>query len=57
MQRDSVSCPRCGTTIDVPALSFPLRDPASAEVTGTILKRCPRCRTWSWMSLQAQEAT
>lgn len=57
MQRDSVCCPRCGATVGVPALNFPLRDPVSSEATGTILKRCPRCKTWNWMSLQTQEAT
>jgi len=57
MRRESVTCPRCSTTIEVPALNVPLREPGSAEAAGTILKRCPRCDAWSWMSLQAQEAT
>lgn len=56
MQRESVSCPRCETSMEIPPLDFPLRDPNSAEATGTILKRCPRCRTWNWMSLQTQGA-
>ena len=57
MQLDAVSCPRCGAVTDVPALTFPLRDPGNEEITGTILKQCRRCRTWNWMSLQTQEAT
>ena len=57
MQRDAVNCPRCGTTVTIAAVSFPLRDPSNAEITGTILKECRRCRTWNWMSLQTQEAT
>lgn len=56
MHHDSVSCPRCGTIIEVPALTFPLRDPVSAEMMATILKRCGRCRSWNWMGLQTQGA-
>lgn len=57
MQLDAVSCPRCGVIMDVPALTFPLRNPSNEEITGTILKQCHRCRMWNWMSLQTQEAT
>ena len=57
MRRESVLCPQCGTAIDVPALNVQLREPNGSEGAGSILKRCPRCRTWSWMSLQAQEAS
>lgn len=56
MYRELVCCPKCGSTVNVPVLNVPLRDPASEEIVSTILKRCPQCQAWSWMSLQAQGA-
>jgi phage FluMu protein Com len=52
----ALSCPRCTTQIEVAPLVMPLLDEASGEVTGAVLKRCPRCRTWSWMTPARQAA-
>jgi hypothetical protein len=51
-----LACPRCGTVIAVAPLAIPLVNNASGEVTGAVLKRCPECRTWSWMTLERQPA-
>jgi hypothetical protein len=57
MYRELVNCPKCGSSVYVPVLNVPLRDPVSAEIVSTILKRCPHCLLWSWMSLQTQSTT
>ncbi len=58
MSRDRVlTCPKCDTLIAVSALAMPLVDETSGEATGAVLKRCPECRTWSWMTLERQRAS
>jgi len=53
----ALMCPRCSTVIDVMPLALPLVHAASGEVTGAVLKRCPGCRIWSWMTLECQPAS
>lgn len=48
------SCPKCSTLIEVLVLALPLVDETSGEVTGAVLKCCPRCETWSWMTPERQ---
>lgn len=58
MQRlPALTCPRCTSDIRLAPIGFPPMDETSGEANGTILKKCPRCRTWSWMTLQAQAAS
>lgn len=58
MQRTpALTCPNCAADVYPAPLGFPPVDETSGEVNGTILTRCRRCRTWSWMTLQRQEAT
>jgi ribosomal protein S27AE len=52
----SLSCPKCGTLIAVPPVGIALLDEANGEVTGAVLKRCPRCTAWSWMTPEPQTA-
>ena len=52
----ALSCPKCSTMIDVSPLIMPLVDEASGEVRGAVLKRCPECRSWSWMTPERQRA-
>ncbi len=51
-----LTCPRCSTVFYVASIALPLVDEASGEVTGALLKRCPECRIWSWMTLERQPA-
>lgn len=51
-----LTCPRCNAMIGVSVLAMPLVDEASGEATGAVLKRCPECRQWSWMTLEPQRA-
>jgi ribosomal protein S27AE len=53
----ALTCPKCGAAVRVAPLGFPPTDELSGEAAGTVLKQCPRCRAWSWMTLQPQEAT
>ena len=52
----TLSCPRYSTLIEVSTLVMPLVDEASGEVTGAVLKRCPSCCSWSWMTPERQRA-
>lgn len=52
-----LTCPRCATMIAVAPLAMPLTHDVSGEVTSAVLKRCPECRTWSWMTLERQPAS
>ena len=52
-----LTCPRCATMIAVALLAMPLTHEVSGEVTSAVLKRCPECRTWSWMTLERQPAS
>ena len=52
-----LTCPRCSTVFGVAPLALPLVNEASGEVTGAVLKRCPECRSWSWMTLERQPAS
>ncbi|MGH2586852.1 MAG: hypothetical protein ACRDJE_18215 [Dehalococcoidia bacterium] len=51
-----LTCPRCSTVIGVAPLAMPLVNELNGEVTGAVLKRCPECRVWSWMTLERQPA-
>ena len=51
-----LACPNCSAVVRVAPVGFPLQDETSGEASGSVLKRCPRCEVWSWMTLQAQEA-
>lgn len=53
----ALSCPRCATMIAVASVAMPLVNESNGEVTGAVLKRCPECRTWSWMTLERQPAS
>jgi hypothetical protein len=58
MSSDRVlTCPRCATMIAVAPLAMPLMHEQSGEVTSAVLKRCPECRAWSWMTLERQPAS
>ena len=48
-------CPKCSAAVRMAPLGLLPVDETGSE-TGNILKRCPRCRVWSWMTLQHQEA-
>lgn len=50
-----VTCPKCSAAVRVAPLGLLPQEDAGGE-GGNVLKRCPRCKAWSWMSLQAQEA-
>jgi hypothetical protein len=50
----TLTCPKCESAVRVAPLGFPLENEGSGEAVSTVLKRCPRCRTWSWMSLEQQ---
>jgi hypothetical protein len=50
----TLTCPKCSTLIEVSLLAMPLLDEESGEVTGAVLKRCPRCDAWSWMTPERQ---
>ena len=52
-----LTCPRCSTVFGVASVAMPLVDEGSGEVTGAVLKRCPECRVWSWMTLERQPAS
>ena len=52
-----LTCPQCATLIAVSPLAMPLVNDANGEVTSAVLKRCPECRNWSWMTLERQPAT
>ena len=52
----SLTCPKCDTLIGVAPIVMPLLDERSGEVTGAVLKRCPECREWSWMTPERQRA-
>jgi hypothetical protein len=43
--------------IAVAPLAMPLTHEVSGEVTSAVLKRCPECRTWSWMTLERLPAS
>jgi hypothetical protein len=43
--------------IAVAPLAMPLMHESSGEATSAVLKRCPECRTWSWMTLERQPAS
>jgi uncharacterized C2H2 Zn-finger protein len=51
-----LTCPRCSTVIDVAPVAMPLINESNGEPTGAVLKRCPACRAWSWMTLERQPA-
>lgn len=58
MTRDtSLACPQCDTLIAVSLVALPLRDGASGQAIGAVLKQCPHCRAWSWMTLERQTAS
>jgi hypothetical protein len=58
MQTTAVlTCPKCESAVRVAPLGFPLENEAGDEAASRVLKRCPRCRTWSWMSLARQGTT
>jgi phage FluMu protein Com len=50
-----VTCPRCSNAVRVASLGLLPRETDGGE-SGNVLKHCPRCKTWSWMTLQTQEA-
>jgi hypothetical protein len=50
----TLNCPKCSTLIEVAPLAIPLLDEESGQITGAVLKRCPRCETWSWMTPERQ---
>lgn len=50
-----LTCPKCSAAVRVAPIGILPMDDGNG-VSGNILKRCPRCRTWSWMTLQTQEA-
>lgn len=52
----SLSCPKCSTLIPVPSVGIALLDEENGEVTGAVLKRCPGCAAWSWMTPEPQTA-
>jgi hypothetical protein len=43
--------------IAVAPLAMPLMHESSGEATSAVLKRCPECRIWSWMTLERQHAS
>lgn len=53
----ALTCPRCHTLIVIAPLAMPLLDEISGEVTGAVLKRCPECRCWSWMTPERQRTS
>ena len=53
----AVTCPRCGSSVRVASLVGSQAGETNDEPHGTILKQCGRCRVWSWMTPQPQEAT
>ena len=58
MQSTAVlTCPKGESAVRVAPLGLPLEHEASGEAVSTVLKRCPRCRTWSWMTLERQGTT
>lgn len=57
MQRDSVSCPSCARLLPVISVQMPAAADGSRSATGSVLKRCPNCCKWAWMTPQTQEAT
>ena len=48
------TCPNCTAVVRVVTLALPVEFAGGDDAN--ILKRCPRCRVWSWMALQQQEA-
>jgi hypothetical protein len=42
--------------IPVAALAMPLENKLNGEVASAVLKRCPECRDWSWMTPERQTA-
>jgi len=57
MQRDSVTCPACATRVTIFAIHLPGSDGDNRASTGTVFKKCPGCRKWSWMNPLPQGAT
>jgi hypothetical protein len=51
-----LTCPRCATMVPVAPLAMPLENKLNGELTSAVLKRCPECRDWSWMTLERQTA-
>ena len=52
----SLSCPKCSTLIYIAPVGITLLDESNGEVTGAVLKRCPHCSSWSWMTPERQPA-
>lgn len=50
-----ITCPKCDAAVRVAQLGLPIENETNGDNSSTILKRCPRCQTWSWMALQRQE--
>ena len=56
-QHPVLTCPKCDAVVRVAPLGFLPVDTPGGDGHRTILKRCPRCQAWSWMTLQPQETT
>ncbi len=57
MLRDSVTCPACARPVTIISVQMPAAADGSRGATGSVLKRCPSCCKWAWMTPQTQEAT
>ena len=53
----TLTCPKCRATLRTVPIGYPFEEETNPGARGTILKCCPRCRVWSWMALQPQEAS
>lgn len=51
-----VTCPKCSAAVRLAPLGLPIQVDENGESSSSVLKQCPRCHTWSWMTLQPQEA-
>lgn len=49
-----LTCPKCSAAVRLAPIMLAPED--GTQDFGNILKRCPRCQEWSWMTLQPQEA-
>jgi len=51
-----VTCPKCSASVRIAPLGIPVQVDERGEPSNNVLTRCHRCQTWSWMTLQPQEA-